>query len=766
MIQANPEIELIISAAGDNAKRHKHEYVTLEHLLYAILNYRPFGDLLKNFGTDVDAILNDIDSYNNRFDNGNQADDEDLQPKKTHALERVFNRSLTQVLFSGRNHMQVMDLFLSITGEQNSHAAYFIIKHGIDRAKIIEFYNVNYKEGSSRKNASKQRAIEVLKEYCDDLNELATQGKIDPVIGREHELDEIAHVLAKRNKSNILMVGDAGVGKTAIAEGLARRIVEGDVPDYLRDYTVYNLDIGSLLAGSKYRGEFEEKLKDVIKALNIRGKTILFIDEAHQMRGAGSGSGSNVDFANMIKPALTKGRIKVIASTTWEEYTQTFEKDRALMRRFYRLTVDEPTPAVAKDILFGLRVHFEEFHGGSISDDAIESAVDLSVRYQSDKKLPDKAIDLIDTACAKAKIYQTNWTVNRKNIIECLSKFTKIPVEQLTGDVEGDGSNIHNLEPKIKSRLYGQDSAIEMVLEKIYVSRAGLKSLNKPVGTFLFTGPTGTGKTELAKLLSEFLGMKLLRYDMSEYQEKHSVAKLIGAPPGYVGYDDSNLGGGLLISEIEKNPNAIILFDEIEKAHPDVSNIMLTVMDEGIVTSSNGKKADCRNCIVIMTSNLGAADNERNNIGFGRDLQKSGEDDKAVKNYFRPEFRNRLDAICKFNKLEKNSMRLIVNKFINEMNDLLIDKGIKVKLSDSAVEHIIEQGFDLKMGARPLGRKINDLIKVPLSRKILFDRLGANNTVSVDYRNDKLEFDITTTNLAVIPSIDSNGYIVLDGIKS
>jgi ATP-dependent Clp protease ATP-binding subunit ClpA len=659
-----------------------------------------------------------------------------------------------------------MDLFLSITGEQNSHAAYFIIKHGIDRAKIIEFYNENYKEGNSRKNASKQRAIEVLKEYCDDLNELATEGKIDPVIGREHELDEIAHVLAKRNKSNILMVGDAGVGKTAIAEGLARRIVEGDVPDYLRDYTVYNLDIGSLLAGSKYRGEFEEKLKDVIKALNIRGKTILFIDEAHQMRGAGSGSGSNVDFANMIKPALTKGRIKVIASTTWEEYTQTFEKDRALMRRFYRLTVDEPTPAVAKDILFGLRVHFEEFHGGNISDDAIESAVDLSVRYQSDKKLPDKAIDLIDTACAKAKIYQTNWTVNRKNIIECLSKFTKIPVEQLTGDVEGDGSNIQNLEPKVKSRLYGQDSAVEMVLEKIYVSRAGLKPLNKPVGTFLFTGPTGTGKTELAKLLAEFLGMKLLRYDMSEYQEKHSVAKLIGAPPGYVGYDDSNLGGGLLISDIEKNPNAIILFDEIEKAHPDVSNIMLTVMDEGTVTSSNGKKADCRNCIVIMTSNLGAADNERNNIGFGRDLQKSGEDDKAVKNYFRPEFRNRLDAICKFNKLEKNSMRLIVNKFINEMNDLLIDKGIKVKLSDSAIEHIIDQGFDPKMGARPLGRKINDLIKVPLSRKILFDRLGANNTVSVDYRNDKLEFDITTTNLAVIPSIDSNGYIVLDGIKS
>ncbi len=371
MIQANPEIELIINAAGENAKKHKHEYVTLEHLLYAIVNYKPFGDLLRNFGVEVDNLLQDIDIYNHRFDTGNAIDDEEHQPKKTHSLERVFNRSLTQVLFSGRNHMQVMDLFLSLTGETNSHAAYFITKYGIDRTKFIEYYNENYKEGNSRKHAGKQRALEILKEYCDDLNEQAREGKIDPVIGREHELDEIAHVLAKRNKSNVLMVGDAGVGKTAIAEGLARKIINGEVPEYLRDYTVYNLDIGSLLAGSKYRGEFEEKLRDVIKALNMRGKCILFIDEAHQMRGAGSGSGSNVDFANMIKPALTKGRIKVIASTTWEEFTQTFEKDRALMRRFYRLTVDEPTPAVAKDILKGLRGHLEEFHGGHISDDAI-----------------------------------------------------------------------------------------------------------------------------------------------------------------------------------------------------------------------------------------------------------------------------------------------------------------------------------------------------------------------------------------------------------
>ena len=766
MIQANPEIELIISAATDNAKKYKHEYVTLEHLLFAMINYKPFCDLLKSFGTDINGMLDDLDSYHLRAETGNISDDEDVQPKKTHALERVFNRALTQVLFSGRNHMQVMDLFLSLTGESNSHACYFIAKYGIDRTKLIEYYNEHYKEGSSRKNAGKQRALEILTEYCDDLNATAKEGKIDPVIGREQELDEISHVLAKRNKSNVLMVGDAGVGKTAIAEGLAKKIVDGQVPEYLLDYTVYNLDIGSLLAGSKYRGEFEEKLKDVIKALNVKGKCILFIDEAHQMRGAGSGSGSNVDFANMIKPALTKGRIKVIASTTWEEYTQTFEKDRALMRRFYRLTVDEPTPAVAKDILRGLRSHFETFHGGVIDDFAIDAAVDLSVRYQTDKKLPDKAIDLIDTACAKAKILQNNWTVGKKNIVDCLAKVMKVPVEQLTSEAEGDNSSMQTLEPKIKARLFGQDMAVESVLERIYVSRAGLKPLNKPIGSFLFLGPTGTGKTELAKLLAENLGMKMLRYDMSEYQEKHSVAKLIGAPPGYVGYDDSNLGGGLLISDVEKNPNCIILFDEIEKAHPDVSNVLLTVMDEGIITASNGKKADCRNAILIMTSNLGAADNERNQIGFGRSLEKTGEDDKAVKDFFRPEFRNRLDVICKFNKLEKSNMRMIVTKFINEMNELLSDKGVRVRLTESATDYIIDQGFDPKMGARPLGRKINDLIKVPLSKKMLFERMAPNTTVLVDYKDDKIEFDVQTTQLTITPSVDSNGYIVLDGVKS
>lgn len=763
MITPNPEIEVIINAASDNAKKYNHEYVTLEHLLFAMVSYKPFNDLLTQFGVDTTSLLLDINTHHVNADYLISKDTE-VNPKKTHALERVFNRALTQVLFSGRNYMQVIDLYLSLLGETNSHANYFMLRHGIDRVKFIEFYKEHYQENQGRKNATKQRATEILKEYCEDLTEQAREGKIDPVIGREHEIEEITHVLAKRNKSNVLMVGDPGVGKTAIAEGLARKIVHGEVPEYLKNFTLYNLDIGSLLAGSKYRGEFEEKLKDVIKALNVKGNCILFIDEAHQMRGAGSGSGSNVDFANMIKPALTKGRIKVIASTTWEEYTQSFEKDRALMRRFYRLTVDEPTPAVAKDILRGLRKHFEEFHGGTIEDEAIDFAVDLSVRYQSDKKLPDKAIDLIDTACAKAKINFVDWTINKTNIIDTLAKFTKLPAEQIA-NTEGS-KNLNNLELSIKEKLFGQDHAVENVLEKIYVSRAGLKALNKPIGSFLFLGPTGTGKTELAKLLTENLGMKLLRYDMSEYQEKHSVAKLIGAPPGYVGYDDGNLGGGLLISDIEKNPNAIILFDEVEKAHPDVTNILLTMMDEGLVTSSNGKKADCRNCIIIMTSNLGAADNERNNIGFGRSLERTGEDDRAVKDFFKPEFRNRLDAICKFNKLDQLSMKKIVVKFVNEMNELLSDRNIRVRPTEAMIENLVEQGFDSKMGARPLSRKINELIKVPLSKKILFESIPNNSNITVDFVDNQVSFDVQLSINNALPIIDSNGYIVLDQVES
>lgn len=758
MLAHNPEIDTIIAKATDFAKDMKHEYVTVEHLLLALICYENFQIMLKKYGADYDELVAELKLYLESREEIIK-DGENL-PKKTYALERVFNRAFTQVMFSGRAHMQTIDLFVSIMQEANSHAAYFLIKYGISAQGLVKFFNANYtdKAGSKPKH---QHADAVLQDHCTDLTELAAKGKLDSVIGRETEIEEMFNVLAKKNKSNILMVGDPGVGKTAIAEGIALKINDGDVPEYLIPYTVYNLEVGSLLAGSKYRGEFEDKVKEVLEALKDKGNCILFIDEAHQMHGAGAGSNSGVTFAEMFKPALAKGDLKVIASTTWEEFTQSFEKDRALMRRFHRLTVEEPSPEVAKDILYGVKESFEAFHNGKISDEAIESAVDLSVRYQSDKKLPDKALDLIDTACAKLKIKTPNYVLRKAHVVDLISKFTKIPIDQIGAEETNTG--LQNLETNIKTKLYGQDQAVDTVLEKIYVARAGLKTINKPIGNFLFLGPTGTGKTEFAKLLAEHMGMKLIRFDMSEYQEKHSVSKLIGAPPGYVGYEDSNLSGGLLIKEIEKSPNSVILFDEIEKAHPDLSSVLLSLMDEGFVTSSNGKRADCRNTIVLMTSNLGAADNELNNIGFGRDLEKTSEDDKAIKKFFKPEFRNRLDAIVKFAKLDSLAMRKIVAKFINELNELISDKHIKITVTEACVDWLMDQGFDSKMGARPLSRKIDEAIKVPLSKKILFENYGAGATIKVDINDGEIVFE--TDKKLLSSAVKKDGLIVLDQFK-
>lgn len=756
MLQTNPEIDLIVAEAIEIAKKYSHEYVTLEHVFLSMIRFTPFREFLTNFGADVEGLDADLETY---IESQEYLVCENVEPKKTHALERVFNKAFTQVLFSSRTHVQIMDLFLSIHTEANSYAHYFMVKYQLERGKLVEQYNKYYKIEANKSIVNSAQADKILEQHCQNLNKLAIDGKIDPVIGREFETNEVIEILARRNKSNVLMVGDPGVGKTAIAEGLALSIVNELVPDYLKGYTVYNLDIGSLLAGTKYRGDFEEKIHDILNALNSKEKTILFIDEAHQMRGAGSGSQSSVDFSNMIKPALGKGKIKVLASTTWEEYTQSFEKDRALMRRFQRVTIDEPSPSIAKEILHGLREKFEEFHDIDISTEAIEAAVDLSVRYQSDKKLPDKAIDLIDTCCAKLKIQNNKRSVVKNDIVNALSKLTKIPIDKI-GAVDGV-AGVDNLESNITQKLFGQEQAVNTVLEKIYVSRAGLKPINKPIGSFLFLGPTGTGKTELAKLLSENLSMKLLRFDMSEYQERHAVAKLIGAPPGYVGYDDGNLGGGLLISEIEKNPNCVILMDEIEKAHPDVSNVLLQMMDEGTVTSSNGKKANCQSSIIILTSNLGAADNEKNTIGFTQSLQKTDEDDKAVKEFFRPEFRNRLDAIIKFSKLNNLAMRKIVSKFINELNDLLAEKQLRIRLTESAVDELIDKGFNDKMGARPLQRQINDFIKVPLSKKILFDSVPALSNIIVSFTDNKFDFQITAQ-AETIHRIDENGYIILE----
>jgi ATP-dependent Clp protease ATP-binding subunit ClpA len=762
-IHSNPEIENIVNTATTIAKDYNHEYVTLEHLLIALVEYHSFNKLLVDFGVEVEELLRDLYEYIGKQDYlVAPATVTELVPQRTHSLERVFNRAFTQVLFSAREQMETIDLFLSISQEPNSHAAYFLLKWGVNRRTLVEFYSQTHGHLNKKSKDVKNSYDKILDEYCTDLNKQVVDGKIDPVIGRAVELEEIAQVLARRSKSNVLMIGDPGVGKTAIAEGLAHKIVNGDVPEYLLPYTVFNLEIGSLLAGSKYRGEFEEKLKDVLASLNAKGNCILFIDEAHQMQGAGAGGSSSVDFANMLKPALAKGNIKVIASTTYEEYTQSFEKDRALMRRFYKLNIDEPTPPIAKDILYGLRQHFEKFHKGIINDDAVEAAVDLSVRYQTDKRLPDKAIDLIDMSCARLKIKNPDFIVTKLDIVDTISKATKIPRENLLSEKATE--NLITLESTIKDQLYGQDTAVDEVLEKIYVAKAGMKSHNKPVGNFLFLGPTGTGKTEFAKLLSDNLSMKLLRYDMSEYQEKHSMAKLIGAPPGYVGYEDGNLGGGLLISEVERNPHSIILLDEIEKAHPDISNLLLQIMDEGFITGSNGKKADCRNSILILTSNLGAADGEQNAIGFGRSLTKEGTDDEAAKKFFKPEFRNRLDAVIKFNKLDKISMKKIVVKFLNELNDLLVEKEIKVHTTEALIDHLTEVGFDPAMGARPLSRKINELIKVPLSKKILFEHVELGSIVTADYQDAAVKFNIIPPSLDLLENktVDENGFIVVE----
>jgi ATP-dependent Clp protease ATP-binding subunit ClpA len=749
----------VITQAKTIAEAGSSEYVTTEHLLLGLIGYENFNKLLSSFGTNVDSLSKDLTVYISSLPNLSKS--KKAAPKKTQALERVFNRAFTHVMFSGRTSVKLIDIFVSIASDQSSHAAYFLNLHGVDVSELVDYYNHNYVESTEiaktpvNQSIAVAKADKVLNEYTENFNELAEQKKINELIGRDREVQDLVEILARKTKKNVLLVGDAGVGKTAVVEGLAKKIVDGTAPTVLAGHEVRNLDIGQLLAGSKYRGEFEERVKEVLKAAAVKGNVILFIDEAHQVKGAGSNGSSSVDFANMIKPALARGDVKVIASTTWEEYTQSFEKDRALMRRFYRLSVDEPAPAVAKEILRGIRGSFEEFHNGTITDTAIDSAVDYAVKYIVDRKLPDKAIDLIDLACARKKIANPNseWTVDRREIAEIVSKTARIPLDKLENE---RSKTVIDLDKNIKARLYGQDAVVDTVLERIYVAQAGLKSGNKPTGSFLLTGPTGTGKTLFAKLLAENLGMSMIRFDMSEYQEKHTASRLVGAPPGYVGYEDSNLSGGLLIKELEKNPYSVLLFDEIEKAHPDVSNILLQLMDEGHVTGSNGKRADARNAIVILTSNLGAADNERNTIGFGS-IERTGEDDAAVKDFFKPEFRNRLDAVCKFNKLSKDSIRLVIGKFIDELNANLAERKIRVRLVASAVDHLIETGYDAKNGARPMERKINELIKVPLSKKILFEHIPEGATVFVKATDGVLTIDYLKTDPnGVFPQIPFN----------
>ena len=746
MIEPSQNLQQIFENSVNIAKELGHEYVTIEHIVFGIMNDPDSYALIEGFGADANFIKTNLDHYLKNNLNDIKTSDPDARPRKTNSVERVLNRCFTQVLFSGRQRMEVADVVISVLSEKNSFGFYFLQKGGVTKEKFVKFFQENIvlveDEEEMQQVTTPTQVDKILNAYCTNLSLKAKQKTIDPVIGRDDELEKTQLVLARRNKCNVLMVGDPGVGKTAIAEGLARKIFEKKVPKFIQDHTVYSLDIPALLAGSKYRGDFEERIKAVLTALERKGKIILFIDEAHMMNGAGASSQGSNDLANILKPVLTKGTIKLVASTTWEEYRKYFEKDRALMRRFQRITIDEPSPELTVKIIKGIRKYYEKHHNVKISDAAIDQAVKLSIKYMADKKLPDKAIDIIDCASARYKLKDDPETEGVEQIVDIeqvtyeLSKMINMPLETVA---QKESKNLSDLESGIKAAVYGQDNAVATLLDKIFVAQAGMKAPNKPIGSFLFLGPTGTGKTETAKVLSEKMGMELIRFDMGEYQEKHSVARLIGAPPGYVGYEDN---AGMLITKLQEHPNAILLLDEVEKAHPDVMNILLAFMDNGFVTGSNGKQADGRNTILIMTSNLGARDNENNSIGFG-DMAKTDEDDKAVKKFFAPEFRNRLDAIVKFSKLEMPVVIQIVKKFIGELNGQLKDKGIEIVANAEALRWLADKGYDSKMGARPLSRLIDTEIKSPLSRRVLFGDLVDGGKINVSIVDNKLDFTVT-----------------------
>jgi len=759
MLEANESLENIFENAVKEAEQRKHEYVTIEHVLLALIKDKDVAQVLLDFKIDVNGMIKDVKEYlDTKCQDIISKSTNKVVPRKTASLERLMNRAFTQALFQGRQDVTSLDILMSIFAEKKSYGSFFLKKHKVNKQDLADLISTEtildegiatLQQGVTQSGGPEQKlrpnqADRILKSYCENLNQKYFDKKIDPVIGREDETNQLKQILARRNKNNVLIVGDPGVGKTAVVEGLARRIAKNkdDIPEYLKDHIVFSLDVNSLIAGSKFRGDFEERLKLILNALDQKGKTILHIDEAHMMVGAGAtGSGNSMDMANMIKPALMKGNIKVIASTTWEEYRKFFEKDRALMRRFQRLQIGEPTNETAVKILKGVKQYYEKYHNCTITDEACEDAVDYSAKFIADKKLPDKAIDIIDVACARLRLNGTkDGRIDHNEIIHEISAMTGISIEQLS---QKQTSNLKTLEEKMKLQVFGQDKAISTITDKILVARAGLKTLNKPIGSFLFLGPTGCGKTETARQLAKTLGVELLRFDMSEYQEKHSISKLIGSPPGYVGFEDTTMGGGMFINEVEKNPHAVVLFDEVEKAHRDVTNMLLQVMDYGTVTGSNGKKADCRNITLIMTSNLGAEEMERESIGFGPS-ERTGEDDAAMKKFFPPEFRNRLDAVIKFKKLEKETMKSIVKKFLLELNAMTIEKDVEVNANDEAIEFLIKKGFNSKLGARPLQRVIDEEIKKPLSRMILFGELTKGGRVTVSLSKDiipKLQVD-------------------------
>ena len=719
--QVDQMIQRSVNLANDN----NHEYVTLEHILLSLLGEKDIDELLLSIGVQPSKIKHDVVQFLTDPSFKKPEHLKDQPAKRTNAVHRAFQRAFTQNIFSGRNDLTVEAVLLSILNETSSHAHYFLSKHGVDREKIVQ--QLRKREDKMNNDTS------ALNQFCRNLNKDSDDGLIDPVIGREKEVADVIEVLARRKKNNVVMVGEPGVGKTAIAEGLARKIVEKSVPTALLSKVVYSLDIGSLLAGTKFRGDFEERLKSVLDEIEKLGNVILFIDEIHMLLGAGATTGSTMDAANLLKPLLAKGKLMCVGATTYDEYKSHIEKDRALQRRFQKYDILPPSAEDTKRILIGLQKYYSDFHGVEYAEGTTDLCVDLSVRYMKNKFLPDKAIDILDSAGARAKLAEEK-VVTEDTVLGTVAKMAKIPLGMI--DVK-ENTELENLAPRVKDKVYGQDMAIDQLVEAIYISKSGLRDRAKPIGSFLFLGPTGVGKTFVCKKLAETMGVKLVRFDMSEYQEKHSVSKLIGAPPGYVGHGEGKMGDGLLITEIENNPNCILLLDEIEKSAQEVYTILLQVMDDGRLTSSKGTLVDFSNVVIIMTSNLGAADAEKNRIGFMNEDNRVVVDDE-VKRFFTPEFRNRLDATVKFNKLSMTEMEMIVTAEVDRTNVLLAEKNISISLTTEASAWLAEHGYDPKMGARPFLRLFEEKVKKPLAKEVLFGKLKTGGRASVGVVNNEI----------------------------
>jgi ATP-dependent Clp protease ATP-binding subunit ClpA len=743
------ELEVSLHMAFVEARQQRHEFITVEHLLLALLDNPSAAEVLRACAANIDDLRKNLTQFikdNTPVVPG--AEEIDTQP--TLGFQRVIQRAIMHVqsTSNGKKEVTGANVLVAIFGEKDSHAVYYLHQQGITRLDVVNFISHGITKSSAQKEAPKPeepseengegQAKEqqgALEQFTQNLNQSAKEGKIDPLIGREHEVERVIQVLCRRRKNNPLLVGEAGVGKTAIAEGLAWRITEGSVPDVLADAVVYSLDMGSLLAGTKYRGDFEQRLKAVLKQLKANPNAVLFIDEIHTLIGAGSASGGTLDASNLLKPALSSGQMKCIGATTFNEYRGIFEKDHALSRRFQKIDVNEPTVEQTVQILRGLKTRFEEHHGIKYSSSALTAAAELSAKYINDRHLPDKAIDVIDEAGAAQRILpksKQKKVIGKNEIEEIVSKIARIPPASVSSD---DRSKLQYLDRDLRNVVFGQGPAIEALAAAIKMARSGLGRPEKPIGAFLFSGPTGVGKTEVAKQLAFILGIELQRFDMSEYMERHAVSRLIGAPPGYVGFDQ----GGLLTEAVTKKPHCVLLLDEIEKAHPDIFNILLQVMDHGTLTDNNGRKADFRNVIVIMTTNAGAADLQRRSIGFN-DSKQAGDELQEIKRLFTPEFRNRLDAIISFKPLDEEVIMRVVDKFLMQLEEQLHEKKVDVTFSDGLRKMLASKGFDPLMGARPMQRLIQETIRKALADELLFGKLtsGGKVTVELDDKGDVL----------------------------